>query len=140
MKRKRFLAFVLSIILLIPIMTNGVFARWSYTGDVTITHSYSKGTAYHSVYIEMVSGATISNVSIKLQKRVSTNSYSTVKPWTNVQPSYSYGGSPNAFEYTNSYSGTIDLYCYYRILFTATVTKNGSSEYIEIPSNDVYYY
>ena len=115
-------------VLLVPV--SAVEPRWSNTSLVIMQHGYYNGSASCVIEIEGYSGATISNVDITLSK---WNGYrfvlvaSIVNAYSDNQFFEFYWTVPN-----------VELYCTYRLAFTAEVHRNGTVEKLD-KYHEVFY-
>lgn len=114
-------------VLMLPI--SAVEPRWSNTSMVIMQHGYFNGSAECVIEIDGYSGATISNVDIRLDKVVG-DTLVNVASWNDLS-------SGQYFTFLETVSG-VELYCTYRLSFTAEVHRNGTVEPLDM-HKDVYY-
>ena len=107
--------------------SNATNARWTNTSNTIVHHCYYAGNAECYVYISGYTGATVTNVDIRFEKMMGSGPY-TVASWENLS-----GGNDFTFA---EYVPNVELYCIYRLTFTADVVRNGVvetiSDYLEL--------
>ena len=131
MKKIISLLVVLSLVagvILVPV--SAVEPRWDNTSMVIMQHGYVNGTAECVIVIDGYSGATISNVDMTLSKWNGDRFVlvaSIVNAYSDDQCFEFYWIVPN-----------VELYCTYRLAFTAEVHRNGTVEELDM-YKDVFY-
>ena len=130
MKKNVFLLIAISLmigVLSIPISASQL--RWSNTSMVIMQNGYVNGSAQCVIEIDGYSGATISNVNIRLDKVVG-NTLVNIASWSNLS-------SGQYFEFFETVSN-VDLYYTYRLSFTADVSRNGNVEHLDMHKDSFY--
>ena len=115
-------------VLLVPV--SAVEPRWTNTRLVILQHGYVNGSAECVMAIDGCLGATISNVDITLSKWNGDRFVlvaSIVNAYSDDQCFEFYWIVPN-----------VELYCTYRLAFTAEVHRNGTVEELSM-HKDVFY-
>lgn len=129
---KKFVSLFVVFSLMVGVLMVSISAvepRWSNTSLVIMQHGYFNGSAECVIEIDGYSGAKISNVDIRLDKVVGTTLIN-VASWNNLS-------SGQYFEFLETVPN-VDLYCTYRLSFTAEVYRNGTVEPLNM-HKDVYY-
>lgn len=120
---KKFLYLLIAVTLLASVLLLPVnaAARWINTNTVTISHLYSDGDAVCTIIIKGYTGATVSNVDVKLERQVG-NSYVLVASWDDLSGGQSFRFNETVKNVSNNYV--------YRLSYTADVICNGVPESI----------
>ena len=128
MKSKKITAFLLIFALMVctvSLFSTTVSARWVNTMGISCEVTFSSRTATCNGDIDALSGSTISGTLTLYKKNGSSWDY--VTSWNKSSSSSSLTINE---KYTVNSAGT------YRVTLTGTVTRNGTSEYVYITSNE----
>lgn len=128
MKTKKITAFLLIfalIVCMVSLFSITVSARWVNTMGISCSLTFSSRTATCTGEIDALPGSTISGTLSLYKKNGSSWDY--VTSWNKNSSSSSLTFIE---KYTVSSAGT------YRVMLTGTVTRNGTSEFVSIASNE----
>jgi len=128
--KKRLILGILAIALCTAmVVSTGAQTMWTNTKAVVLAHGYSDGGAACLLTIQAKTGATVTNVDIRLDQIGGTIPVN-IASWDDL-----YSG--NLFVFSDFVSD-VEPYNYYRLSFTAEVWLNGTVEYLNL-YKDVYY-
>jgi hypothetical protein len=120
------LAIVLSVAMIMPISAQTL---WANTSVVIISHGYVNGVSECCIDIYGYTGATISNVDIRLDKLTAFGLIN-IASWNDLS-------SGDHFELWEDVPN-VEPYYSYRLSLTAEVWRNGTVDYLDL-YKDVYY-
>jgi len=93
---------------------------WANTSSVSVGLSFSGTQANCSTIIQGAAGTSKITATIRLERKTGTNSYTTVKTWSNESTTSA------RLIFADSY--TVSTGYTYRLTVTANVTRNGTTE------------